>query len=934
MKKLPLFLALALVLESVAPAAAQVRSIVPAGEAGVVGTVGSSLGTLTPNVGGASLIAPSFNTTLQPAALQTTLSAPFVPAAVNGVTPSALKSVSITAATPLTPVALQSVIPAAAKTVSASLPAVKKADALSALKAVLPAASQQSDEGGKIFDGSSELDDAVLKPAFETPTQAMPAPSYDEAAPDEGDNPPARPQLSFQPAQKSGLLSIEQGIGLWGTMKMVKDNPYSRDWWNQYKKGTEIDVVVRGENVFNSTTKITFAVTKPIGKLTREDFEGTVPKHMLQAGVVALRKYLINNLEENRRKWSPEAPPVGPETKVRVVKFQPYLELFREKNGKDAVPAVEKPAERTPLKIKPEGALAPLSYMLPRAVYVDMDMFDGAIPAALLGDMAKLQRTGVYFVAFTRKPYAAAGSMKEKLVKQLSAYQLSVLMPIRFMMVTDDGAVISELPKGGSPEAVDVLSFTTNELDVIRDAASKAAEQIGGSPRGLEEVRQPALVERVDRFGGDGKASEGPDPRVRYQVRLPKYMSGKSAAWLEQFEAGLSRQGLKFETKLETLADGRVQLTVSRTTLEKSMGRLGEALGEKFGLYMNPGDALVLSDDPKIMAANPKSIDVGGISGLKGAELVENALGLMLGEHRENREGDLAGSASRMASFSYNKQRYLSEKLIETDAEEQNINFFSGHVVHAANDWLVWNLQNGRVPTKEEFAAHLSRKWNEGMREFKAVGMPPAHLSDSWLKASLTRAESMYDTVVKTYQRKEILIGTEIPNFFMLKDYQRRSGELKRRYVLHTIFDFIALRPDPKRPGHATLVIYDFKTGPAKTSPKLNKDIQVLTYALFAHEKWVGRNFPAPYLAGTKGYMIDDVSVEFIYSQKVQPTTVNRWGLDAVRRRIISTLNRIHAAEAKLFGMEPAKKPAKKGAKTAPKKGDKTPAKKPSRSSK
>jgi hypothetical protein len=119
------------------------------------------------------------------------------------------------------------------------------------------------------------------------------------------------------------------------------------------------------------------------------------------------------------------------------------------------------------------------------------------------------------------------------------------------------------------------------------------------------------------------------------------------------------------------------------------------------------------------------------------------------------------------------------------------------------------------------------------------------------------------------------------------------------------------------------LVIYDFKTGPAKTRPKLNKDVQVLTYALFAHEKWVGKKFPAPYFSGDKGYVIDDVSVEFIYNKKLQSTDVTRWSLDGVRRKIIGTLNRIDAAEKKLYGYTPGGKPAikrKPSAKAAAKK--------------
>lgn len=808
-----------------------------------------------------------------------------------------------------------------ASTLRALIPVVPAAAKPPALRALISAdASGASDDhdGARAFDGAADQE-AILAPAFEPPTVVAPEPLV--AEPDEvpGDNVPKRPQLSFQPAQKSALMSIEPGSGLYGTMKLVKDSKYSREWWNAYRKGTDIDVVVRGENVYDRATKITFAVTKPIGKLTREDFSGTIPKHMMQAGVVALRKDLVVKLEENRKRWSPEQPPISLETTVRVVKFESYLDLFKKVNGKDAIPQPEAPVVRAPLKVKPEGALKPLSLFLPRAVFLDLDLFDGPIPKEILSDMAKLQRTGVYFVAFTRKPYEAAGSVKDKLVAQLSAYQMSMLMPIRFLMVTDDGAVISELPKSGSPEAVDILAFSLSDVEILRDAVKRASEQVGLSPRSVEEVRQAPLVERENRFGNESKTEVplGPDPRVRFEIRLPKAMSDQAhGLWLRSFDMALKASGMTVVIRNAMLPDGKRQFVVARTSLEGSMGRLNAALGEKFGLYLNSGDALVLSNNPEIMAVNDKSIDVGALTGLKGGELVDNALGLMLGEHRDNLPGDLTGSASRMASFSYNRQRYLSEALIKLDGEEQNINFFSGHVVHAAMDWLVWKLQNGAKVAREEFAQHLIDHWNAGMREFKAVGLPPAHMSDSWLKASLTRADSMYDIVSKINDRKEILIGTEIPNFFTLKDYARKTGELKRRYTLHTIFDFVALRPDPNRPGHATLVIYDFKTGPAKTRPKLNKDIQVLTYALFANEKWVGEAFPVPYLVGGKAYIIDDVSIEFIYSKKLQPTDINRWGLDGVRRRIIGLLNLIEKAEQKLFGTAPAKAAKAKAAKT------------------
>jgi hypothetical protein len=948
MKTLSALVALSLLISSVVPAGAQVVRIAPVeGAIGASAAAAPSIGaalsvpgglTLTPSLSAASLALPGAALSARP------IAAPAASAAAPAASAAAAASAAPIAAAPAVSASAASAAPAASAAAPSAAAPSAPALAAAAVPAAPAAAAGSPRSRGSVSaldltaaaDGARTFDGAALTPAFEPPTFAIPAPELARsAAPAEGDNAPQRPTLSFQPAQKPGLFAVEPGASVYGTMKLVKDTPASREYWSAFSKGAEIDVVIRGENVFNRPVKMTSAVTKSIGELTREDFEGTVPAHMLQVGVKELRRTLLVNLEENRKRWSPDQPPVSLNSKVRVMKFESYLELFRQTHGPNATPEVEAPAARAALKLKPEGKLKPLSYILPRAVVVDLDMLEGPISKDLLSDMAKLQRTGVYFVAVSRKPYAAANSIKDKLVRQLSAYQLSVLMPIRFMMVTDDGAVISELPRGGSPEPVDVASFTPAEIDMLRDAAKKAAEAAGISPRAVEEIRQPPLREDYnERFAQKDAAPRepGPDPRVRFTVRFPK--SATPAAlekWRAAYEAALKAYGLAPVFSASQEADGRPTFTAQRTDLAGSMGRLKAALGDKFGLYLNDGDALVLSDDKALMAANPRTLDVGKISGLTGSELVDNALGLMLGEHRDNVDGDLSGSATRIASFTRDRHRYLSESLIAVDMEEQNINFFSGHVVHAAEDWLIYQLQNGRIPTKEEFTQHLRDHWNAGMREFKAVGLPPAHMSEGWLNASLTRAESMYDIVVATKKRGEVLVGSEIPNFFVLKDYQRRSGEQKRRYILHTIFDFIALRPDPNKPGHATLVIYDFKTGPAKTRPKLNKDVQVLTYALFANEKWVGQKFPTPYLAGDAGYVIDDVSVEFIYNKKLQPTDVNRWSLDGVRRKIIGTLNRINAAERKLYGYTPNGKPADKKSKAkkpAPKKkGAKTPAK-------
>lgn len=774
----------------------------------------------------------------------------------------------------------------------------------------------QAFDGG----GGSRMRDAgpAVEPAFEPPTLRAPE-SVLEPAPETRSEDSINPgeQLSFQPAQKSALLAAEPEKAIWGIVKRIRANEGSKAYWEAYKRGGQVDIVSRGEPVFGRPTTITEAYTKPLGKLTRDDFAGIVPKPMLQLGVKKLRDALRAQLDEQRRRFNENDPPVGPSTPVRVVKFKSFLELYRETHGPNSVPEPEQPAPRTELKAKAEGALAPLASFLPRAVFLDLDMYDAPVAPEVLSDIAKLQRTGVYFIAFSRKP--ASENLEKVFLKNMSAYQQSILMPIRFLAVTDNGAVISEFGKGGL-RPVGVKAFSEAEVEILRDSAQKAAEDQGLGLKSLKELPPASL--------GSNEAGRPLQPgrRASYQVELPKSMSEANAqAWVKAFRLRLSYGGIKADPELTRTAKGTWLVTTGTTRLGDSLARVNQAAGDKFGLYLNPGDALVLSEDAALKAANPR-LDLAGLTGLKGAELAENVLGLLLGEHRENREGDLAGSASRMASFTRDRQRYMSEKLLQQDGEEQNINFFSGHVVHAANDWLVWNLQNGRVPTEAEFAKHLRDHWEAGLREFKPVGFPSGETAESWLEASTTRAISMYHWIVRVHRRGETLVGTEIPNFFVVKDYERRSGDLRRRYILHTIFDFIALRPDPKRPGHATLVIYDFKTGPTKSRKRLDKDVQVLTYALFARDKWVGKPFPVPYLSGDKAYHIDDAKVEFIYNAIKQPTEIHSWDLDKIRTKIIGTLNRIHAAESRMLGLDAPKKPAK--AKTGKAKAAKPKAKK------
>lgn len=800
------------------------------------------------------------------------------------------------------------------------------------------------------YDGAKErpsIDaEPILTPSFEPPVQN---PALDSSngggngnrrdgggrngggggSDDEGGNGEEglRP-LSFpNQAQVARLQSFDPNQMLYGTLKRVrptaarprwaKDRPRdpsipasSREYWAKYKPGEQVQIFSRGESVFGDRkTTITHASFKKISKLTREDLKGIFPASELRAPIAQIRKAVIDRLEEDRRVWKPTDQPVTGDQLVRVIKFKSFAQLFREENGPDAIPKAEDPKPRAPLQTTAEGPLSPLAHFLPRAVYLDVDALDGPVTPEILSDMMKLQRTGVYFVAFSRKPYDAPGGVHDRLIKRMSAYQLSILLPIRFLAVTDGGAVILEFPRGGSPKPASVATFGDAMLDVLRDAAQKSAEAGGLSPRAFAQVPQ----------------AEKPGPKsqpISLEFAVGKSVTAEQLdSWLVSFGARLSQQGLA--PSVTVVEDGgRRIVRVMQAELSTSLGRVHAALGAKFGLYLNPSDLLVLSDDPALRGANPY-LDMAAVTGLKGATLVENGLGLLLGEHRENVAGDLSGSASRVAQFRRDRTRYMSEFLLKQDGQEQNINFYSGHVVHAVNDWLIWSLQNGRRPTPQEYERQLRDRWDEGLRDIKPVGLPQGEDMAGWLDSRVAGALNMYREVLAAHDRGEILVGAEIPNFFMLKDRQKRTEKVKRRYTVHTIFDFVALRPDPDRPGHATLVIYDFKTGPAQSRQKLEQDVQVLTYSLFARLRWVGKLFPTPYFSGDKGYIIDDVRVEFIYNAIRQPTTITNKSLDDIRKIIVRTLNGIYAGEQQMLGTAPAKKPKKDAKAASSKKGGK-----------
>jgi hypothetical protein len=415
--------------------------------------------------------------------------------------------------------------------------------------------------------------------------------------------------------------------------------------------------------------------------------------------------------------------------------------------------------------------------------------------------------------------------------------------------------------------------------------------------------------ERWSPFKKAERRFEPSDPHVRFEVIFPRGTTKAAiAAYKLAFRGRLKDQRIAIKDELTTLEDGRISYSIRKTVIPGSFDRLFQALGDEFGVYPTPSksDVLVISQDPALRGVNGR-IDLMKETKLRGGELVENALGLILGEARK---GGKKGSASRIVSFTGYRERYMSEYLVQQDAIEEHINFFSGHIVHEVNGWLVSELQHGRVPTREQYEEHLLRRWNDGIREIKPVGIPKGQRMENLRAASLQRALNMYEHVLRLRAKGEIFIGTEIPNFIVIEDYKRgEDTPLRERYIVHTIFDFVALRPIPGKPGHARLVTYDFKTGPTKSKGKLEQDDQVRTYSLFNYERWVGKPFPEPYMTGENSYIIDDAVVEFIYSAGIQTPEVTGYAREAQRSRIIRVFDAISRTEAKLSGVTPSGAP-------------------------
>ncbi|MBI3549812.1 MAG: PD-(D/E)XK nuclease family protein [Elusimicrobia bacterium] len=816
-----------------------------------------------------------------------------------------------------------------------------------------------------------------VSPLFEAPVTDF-APEFEPPDVDEvkaaGKHKNGLEPLTFGPADGEKLVAVDPAKSIYKFARVVRDvtmknpdtgksfNP-SRAWWDAYAPGKSIEVHVSGENVFGRQVKVKSNVVKPIGKLTEDDLKGLFAPYQLKVvtghqldkkelskltiaelktvaaklelkgvsgigkkkliakiitgGIETLKVSLIKKLEDRRQRFRPLDETVDMDTKVAVIEFQSYLDLYREVHGKNAMPEPPSAKERTPLKIKAEGRLEALSYVLPRVVFLDVDMFDGPLPSELLTDISKLQRLNVHFVAFSRKGYAAPGGIKEKLISPMSFYH-RIMLPSRLLAVTDNGAVINAFGKDAVNEPVDVAFFTENEMAMLRDAAHKASERTGIPPSSVKEVPQPPLVQPKKSFFSALMPLFSQRPaNIRLELEFPESIDKETRnKWLIAFHSNLHAYQLASKVKMANSESGSVNIVAQKTVMRDSMDRVFAALGDR-GLYVNPTDPIILSNDNALALAVPQATDMGKITGLRGTELVENVLGLALGEHRIDEPGDLKGSASRISGYMHYKERFRQELLVRED-DKGSIFTFAGHVIHVTNDWLMWQRNNGKKPSWADYREMFDKRWERGLRLADAVTMPPADKIENSKRAFLIKARVMFRILNMIADRGEIILATEVPNFFYVRDYARRTQERRRRYLLRTVFDFVALRPNPDKPGHADIVIYDFKTGRTESREtnrqrkfRKSQHLQMLIYSFFAKQKWVGRRMPVPYFSGTQSYIIDDVKAELIFNSVKIPIEITPTDMDAIPALLIRQMNAIHRDEQMLTSVQPLKKKKK-----------------------
>lgn len=817
---------------------AQTRLAVPGASAGaptVVPVLGAGLS--APSVTAPSLSAPSL-------ALTPVLSASaLVPSAVSPV-PSALKPAAIAAAKAAMPAG---VVPAAQKPVDAQAPA--KLDALTALRD-MPATLESAPAAAGRFDGAKVRDPLEEPVEPETVTSEISDRNIQEDL-----------ALWFTRRQKTDIKKNQ----VYALVRPVLGNG-SRRYWEKFEEKKSIVIKVAGQGMFVS--KVTYARTVPINRMTLKDFEGVYSKSMLRGkSIYKLRAKLIAELNErNDRTARGQSGVVTQLSEVRVVRVMPFGEARLLPENKDE--ETYTPVARAPYQLP--APLQGLYHMTPKVVLLDMRLFKDGVPYPLIEDMTKLMKSGVYFVLLSDKPNDAPGSVEDQLTRGLSMKQKENISRYKMVVLADDGNALQSYD-GAFARYLPSDRFSGQEQELMRFAAGQIGLHSDTVSHGTEFVAYQ-------------KRTNGADES---QLASLKHMMKISGLPMDKWQFSIGEK------------NGRKALIVRPQNLASAVPHLLETLRDQEGLYVNPGDMMTISRDGALLAATKGSVQPSALLEHQGAELADASLAAILGPYRENRPGDLAASASKITSFIYNPDR------VGYGGGGGSIYMMMGHVMHSAFNWAVWKYRNeGVFPSADETVAAAEKIWlhEESMREGRNIDHPGENLA-GFHEVMVGRMRTMHAVTADILKVYPIAVGTELSNMLVFDNYKK--GVPDNRDILRLIFDFVVAREMPD--GTLEVAVVDFKTGQTPTLQNLEKDTQVQLYDLAVRKMWP--TLSVPYGANGERKPVSDYKIRFIYPSAGYQPVLNEWTRIKFERFLRNVMNRIRRHNA-----PPAPKPEAKAA--------------------
>lgn len=701
---------------------------------------------------------------------------------------------------------------------------------------VQPSAS--GGDQGKRWDGAKARKDAV---SADTDGSAEPETVTSEIAP----NPAEVLEMRFSRDAKKAL----KASALSASVRLIGGKG-SQWYWERFKRGTDVRVLVGGQTFFVS--KVEAGKTLTIGELLKKDFEGVYSPQVLKGkGAVELRKKLMEDLAAYNRYSKPGMPAIiGLRSKVRLVKFMTYG-AAKALPGNHEVPLPVVPRAQLPIP----AALANAKNFLPKIVMLDMRLFPDKVGGEFLEDMGKLMKAGVYFVLMSDKPSQGPGSLEEQLTKGLTNRQRDGVTRYKMITVTGGGTQISEY-KGSFASPLPAQRFSKDKLDIMEHAA----RAVGGT----------VVASKGYELGISGPAGVAPaELAARYAAALERY--------------GIPA-GQYFASSEERV--GKPVVTLRPTSLVGSLPQLYKGMQDNQGLYVLPSDMMVITRDPELLKATAGSVQPSRLSELQGGELVDMSMAALLGGYRENMPADFAASASKISSF----QKYKDS----LGGDFYNVYMLMGHVMHSAFNWAVWKYRTeGKFPSADELVARGEANWRheEASRTKKMIDKPGETLA-GYHEVMVSRLRTMHTVTADILKQYPIVIGTELPNLFVINRYDK-TKTMSHRDILRLVFDFAVARETPE--GLEVMVV-DFKTGQTPSIQTLGKDTQYQLYDLGSRALW--KEMGVPYgLAGEQKKVVR-YGVRFIFPVEAYEPELTEQSRIVFEKFIKNTMGRMRKAMA------------------------------------